>query len=153
MRKKNALRKHYVQEYIEGEEYTDNWLRLAKYINTMGDDTQETTEEEGFYDGDGTPELDVVSVAGAYAPEGYYDPEDPAQAFIAGLKYATGSDRKIWHRIVSSDEETEWIGRATVSSIVDGAGDATAWESFSCNIRFDTIPEQTDATGGGTPGG
>ncbi|WP_263531585.1 phage tail tube protein [Salmonella enterica] len=147
-RNKNALRLHFVQAYEPGtEEPGEEWFRLAKYISTIGDDTQEGTEETAYYDGDGTPETDVISVAGAYTPEGLYDPEDPAQALIAGLKYKTGVGRKIWHKVVSADGTKEWVGRATVSAIVAGAGDASAYETFSCNIRFDSIPKETDLSG------
>lgn len=146
-RMKNALRGHFVQAYEPGQETPgDKWLELAKWISTIGDDTQEETEDTAFYDGDGTPETDVISVAGAYTPEGFYDPEDPAQALIAGLKYKTGDGRKIWHKVVSADGKKEWIGRATVSAIIAGAGDASAYETFSCNIRFDRLPEEKNVT-------
>lgn len=103
--------------------------------------------------GDGTPETSVTSVAGAYSVEGQYDPDDPAQELIAGLKYKTGDGRKVWHRIVSANGKKEWVGRATVTAIVAGAGEASAYEEFSCNIRFDTIPEETDLeAGNGEPG-
>jgi hypothetical protein len=146
-RNKNALRGHFVQAYEPGQsEPGTEWLELAKWITTIGDDTQEETEDIAYYDGDGTPENEITSVAGAYTPEGTYDPEDPAQALIAGLKYKTGEGRKIWHRVVSADGKLEWVGRATVSSIVAGAGDASEYEAFSCNIRFDTLPKETDLT-------
>lgn len=146
-RLKNAARQHFVAPYVSGTETaptTEGWLELGKYISAIGDDTQEGTEEEGFYDGDGSAEIEVTSVAQAYTPEGYFDPEDPAQALIAGLKFKTGSGRKIWHKVIRSDGKKQWVGRATVSAIVAGAGDAVAYEAFSCNIRFDTIPEETD---------
>lgn len=95
---------------------------------------------------DGTPETDVVSVAGAYSMEGFYDSEDPAQALIASMKYKIGEGRKIWHKVVSADGETEWVGKATVSAIVAGAGDASAYETFSCNIRFDQMPTESTVT-------
>lgn len=147
-RLKNALRGHFVQEYTPGQdEPGEEWLELAKYISSIGDDTQEETEDQAFYDGDGTPESDIISVAGAYSVEGFYDSEDPAQALIESLKYKTGVGRKIWHRVVSADGKKEWVGRATVSAIVAGAGDASAYETFSCNIRFDTLPKETDLSG------
>ncbi|MCT1904118.1 phage tail tube protein [Oceanobacillus sojae] len=153
-RLKNAERQHFVQAYKPGEsEPGEEWLELAKYISSIGDDTQEGTEEEAFYDGDGTPETSVISVAEAYTPEGYYDPEDDAQELIAGLKRKTGDGRKIWHKVVRSDGKKEWVGRATVSAIVAGAGDASAYETFSCNIRFDQIPKETDLPNGGDNGG
>lgn len=149
-RNKNALRGHFVQAYTAGQnEPGEEWLELAKYISTIGDDTQEETESQAYYDSDGTPETDVISVAGAYTPEGFYDPEDPAQALIADMKYKTGEGRKIWHRVVSADGTKEWVGRATVSAIVAGAGDASAYETFSCNIAFDAIPTETDVVPAG----
>ncbi|TSB47126.1 phage tail tube protein [Alkalicoccobacillus porphyridii] len=143
-KKKNALRKHYVQDYVPGEETPGtDWLRLAKSISSIGDDTQEATEEQAWYDGDGTPETEITSVAEAYTPSGHYDPDDPAQELIAGKKRKTGVGRKVWHRVVSSNGKKEWVGRATTSAIIAGAGDASAFEEFSCNIRFDAIPEET----------
>src|SRR5690625_2355898 len=148
-RLKNAERKHFVQDYVPGEEPTEEgWLELAHLISTIGDDTQEETEDEAFYSGDGTPETTVTSVAQAYTPEGYYDPEDEAQELIASLKYKVGDGRKIWHRVVRSDGKKEWVGVATVTAIVAGAGDASAYETFSCNIRYDQIPEETDLDNG-----
>lgn len=145
---KNALRGHFVQEYTSGqEEPGTEWLELAEGIVTIGDDTQEETEDTAYYDGDGTPEAEVISVAGAYTPEGHYYPDNPAQALIASLKYKTGDGRKLWHKVVSADGKKEWVGRATVSAIVAGAGDASAYEEFSCNIRFDQIPVETDLSG------
>lgn len=145
-RNKNALRGHFVAEYdpLTPDAPPTEWLELAKWISAIGDETEEETENTAYYDGDGTPETDIISVAGAYTAEGFYDPEDPAQALIAGLKYKTGDGRKIWHKVVSADGTKEWVGRATVSAIVAGAGDASAYETFSCTIRFDRIPEEKD---------
>lgn len=145
---KNALRGHFVQDYIAGQEPDESgWLELAKYISNITDDTEEETEEEAFYDGDGTIEQTIISVAGAYTVEGYYDPEDPAQELIASKKYKTGDERKVWHRVVSADGNKEWVGRATLSGIVAGAGEAGAYEEFGCTIRFDHAPEEKDLSG------
>ncbi|WP_342512253.1 phage tail protein [Sporosarcina sp. FSL K6-1522] len=149
-RKKNALRGHFVQAYVPGADtpVTDDWVELAKLISAINDDTQEETEDTAWYDGDGTPETSVTSVAGAYGVEGQYDPTDEAQQLIADMKYKTGDGRKIYHKIVSSDGTKQWVGRATVTAIVAGSGDASAYEAFSCNIRFDSIPEETAVTPG-----
>src|SRR5690625_4999278 len=110
-RLKNALRKHFIQKWEKGEkEPGDEWLELAHYISNIGVEPNETTEEEAFYDGDGTPEETVTSVARAYSPEGHFDPEDDAQALIETLQYKIGDERKVWHKVVRSDE----IGRAHV---------------------------------------
>ncbi|KAA0941619.1 phage tail protein [Sporosarcina sp. ANT_H38] len=143
-RQKNALRGHFIQAYVAGTETnTEVWLELAKYISSISDDTSEETEDTAFYDGDGTPETSVISVAGAYSIEGQYDPTDAAQELIAGLKYKTGEGRKVHHKVVSSAGTKQWIGRATVTAIVAGSGDASAYETFSCNIRFDSIPKES----------
>ena len=143
-REKNALRGHFVQAYVPGVEApTEVWLELAKYISSISDDTSEETEDTAFYDSDGTRETSVISVAGAYSIEGQYDPTDAAQELIAGMKYKIGEGRKVHHKIVSAVGTKQWVGRATVTGIVAGSGDASAYETFSCNIRFDSIPKES----------
>ncbi|ETC93110.1 major tail shaft protein [Enterococcus faecalis PF3] len=115
-------------------------MRLAKYISTIGDDSDEETDDTGFYDGDGTPETTVVSVSGTYTPEGMYDAEDPAQQLIASKKYKLGDGRKIWHKVVQTNGDV-YVGRATVTGIKAGSGDATAYEEFGCSIKYDTLPK------------
>src|SRR5690606_41656628 len=70
------------------------YFRLAKWISTVTDDSEEETESVGYYDGDGTPETDVISVAKTYTFEGFYDDEDPAMAFIKSLEFETGEGRQ-----------------------------------------------------------
>lgn len=149
-RSKNAAREHHIIDYVPGVETmpaaaAEDWLPLAKYISTIGDDTDEATEDEGFYDGDGTTETTVTGVAGAYSPEGYYDPEDAAQALIESKKYNIGDGRKVWHKVTMTNGDI-YIQRATVTDIVAGAGDAVEFEDFSCTIRFDKIPVKTPAS-------
>lgn len=142
---KNALRGHFVAPINETTPDTEptEWLELAKWISSITDDTEETTEETAYYDGDGTPEEEVTAVAGAYSVEGLYDSADPAQALIAGLKYKTGDGRKLWHKVVSADGEKQWVGIATATGIVAGSGEASGYEEFACNLRYDQIPEET----------
>jgi len=144
-REKNALRGHFIQAYVPGVETPVelDWLELAKYISSISDDTSEETEDTAFYDSDGTPETSVISVAGAYSIEGQYDPTDAAQELIAGMKYKIGEGRKVHHKIVSATGTKQWVGRATVTGIVAGSGDASAYETFSCNIRYDSIPTES----------
>ena len=148
-RLKNALRGHYIAPYVEGEKAPalEAMHRLARYVTTIDPDTNEETEDQGFYDGDGTPETDVMSVAVGYSFTGFYDPEDEAQALIASMEFETGSKRKVWHRRVSADGSQNLVGKATVSGIVVGGGDATAYEAFECNIRWDKKPDQEPLVG------
>ena len=70
-RQKNALRGHYVAPYNGGVEPSteDAWLELAKWISDVSDDTDENTDDQAYYDGDGVVETTVVSVKCAYTVE------------------------------------------------------------------------------------
>lgn len=144
-RQKNALRKHFVAAYDGSTTEPTTWLRLAKWIPTITDDTEEETESQAYYDGDGTPTTDVLSIAETWTFEGTYDSEDAAQALIAGMKRKTGEDRKIWHKIEQTDGKT-FTGIGTVSAIKAGSGDASAYEEFGCTITFDTAPAEQNGT-------
>lgn len=151
---KNALRGHFIGIF-DSEAPTaepEEWLELAKWISNITDDTEESTEETAYYDGDGTPESEVISVAGAYSFEGLYDSTDPAQELIAGLKYKIGDGRKVWHKVVAADNSKQWVAPATVTNIVAGSGEASEHEAFSCNIRYDRIPDESDVDGDGGSG-
>ncbi|MDT2919435.1 phage tail protein [Lactococcus lactis] len=154
-RLKNALRGHFIAPVpTTGAEPEDGgYLELAKWISGVTDDTDEETDDTGFYDGDGTKETTVTGVSGAYTFEGFYDSEDPAQALVASKKYKIGDDRKLWHKIVSADGKKQWTGLATVSDIKAGDGDATDYEAFGCKLTFNQLPKEkaiTPPTGGGS---
>lgn len=136
-RQKNALTEYYVGPV--GEEAT---LRLAKWISSVTDDSDETTEEAAFYDGDGTPESDVVSVKKVYSFEGMYDAEDPAMAFIAAMELETGEARKVSFKQVRTDG-TVLSGKATVTEPKLTGGDASEFAVFSCTIGWDAKPTVT----------
>ncbi|HFU5537968.1 TPA: phage tail protein, partial [Streptococcus pyogenes] len=133
--------------YVKGEEKTEvtkeKLLELARWIKDISDDTDEKTEDEAYYDGDGTEETTVVGVKGAYTFEGTYDPEDKAQAHIASLKYKLGDERKVWHLIVSADGKTQWLGVATVTEIIAGSGAAADFEAFGCKITYNSLPKES----------
>lgn len=61
-REKNAKTEYYVGAVPEDGTEEVEWLRLAKWISSVTDDTEEEVEDMAFYDGDGTPEDDVISV-------------------------------------------------------------------------------------------
>ncbi|MDT2934109.1 phage tail protein [Lactococcus lactis] len=154
-RLKNALRGHFIAPVsTTGAEPADSdYLELAKWISGVTDDTDEETDDTGFYDGDGTKETTVTGVSGAYTFDGFYDSEDPAQALVASKKYKIGDDRKLWHKIVSADGKKQWTGLATVSDIKAGDGDATDYEAFGCKLTFNQLPKEkaiTPPTGGGS---
>ena len=150
-RNKNALRQHFVQAYEAGKEPTEEgWLPLAHYISNIGVEPNESTEEEAFYDGDGTLQETVTGVARAYTPEGFYDPEDAAQQLIADMQDEVGDNRKLWHKVIRADGKVQWVGEAMALNIIAGAGEASTFEEFSCTIRFIEKPEKSEVTPGGS---
>ena len=147
VRQKNAKRKHEIAPFDPKNPTVvpsdDAWKRLAKYIETIDDETDEDTDDTGYYDGDGTPEETVLTVVGGYSFEGIYDPEDAAQAMIAAMRYKTGEAR----RVTTADGKKTYTQVANVSEIKAGAGDATAYEEFGCTIKW--IKEPVEAGIGG----
>lgn len=149
-RQKNAQRKHFVAPFDPKTPDTvpadEAFLSLAKYIETIDDDTDEETDDTGYYDGDGTPEETVTSVSGAYTASGQYDPDDPAQALIASKKYEVGDGRRVWHRVVESNGKKTFTQVANLSGIKAGSGDATAYEEFEAKLKWIKKPIETGTT-------
>lgn len=143
-RKKNALTSYFVAT-LPVDPATADYKELAKWISDVSDDSDESTEDVGYYDGDGTPTTDVISIAERYTFEGFYDAEDPAMKLIASLKRETGEGRKVLFKKVEADGE-EASGIATVTDIVASGGAATDYATFSCAITWDKKPTVTPAT-------
>ena len=152
MKQKNALRQHYIAPFDPKNPNQvpeeSAWLRLAKNIKTVEDETDEETDDTGYYDGDGTPEETVTSVAAGYSYEGIYDAEDPAQKLIADMRYKIGDGRRVWQKVVSSDGKAQWVAPANVSGIKAGSGDAVEYETFECKIKWIKLPTETKITAG-----
>lgn len=147
-RLKNAKRIHEIAAFdpLTPDTEPTDWLKLAKWIETIDDETDEDTDDTGYYDGDGTPEETVLSVVGGYSFEGLYDAEDPAQALIAAMKYKTGDARRVWHRVTSADGKKRFTQIANASEIKAGAGDATEYEQFACTLKWIKEPKETAVT-------
>ncbi len=140
---KNALRGHFIAPVTDPkvEPEKSAYLELAKWIEDISDDTDETTSSTAYYDGDGTEETTVTAVKGTYTVKGTYDKEDPAMKYIAGLKYKLGNDRLVWHKVVDSDNKNQTVGIATVSDIKAGSGAAAEYEEFGCKISYNSLPK------------
>lgn len=147
-RLKNAKRIHEIAAFdpLTPDTEPTDWLKLAKWIETIDDETDEDTDDTGYYDGDGTPEETVLSVVGGYSFEGLYDAEDPAQALIAAMKYKTGDARRVWHRVTSADGKKRFTQIANASEIKAGAGDATEYEQFGCTLKWIKEPKESAVT-------
>lgn len=147
-RLKNALRVHEIGVFDPTKPTTEPtaWLKLAKYIETVNDESDEDTDDTGYYDGDGTPEETVLSVVGGFSFEGLYDAADQAQALIASMKYKIGDNRRIWFRVTSANKKKKWTQVANVSEIKAGDGDATEYEAFECTIKWIKQPVEAAVT-------
>lgn len=119
-------------------------LELAHYISSVTDDSEETVEEQGFYDGDGTPESNVTTVKKVFTFEGFFDQADAAMAFVETLEQKTGEGRKVAFKQVRTDG-TVYSGRATVTDIKVTGGDATEFAVFNCTINADMALTVTPA--------
>ena len=145
---KNALRGHFIADYDKSSPDTapTAFLELAKWITNVTDDTDESSDPYADYAGDGTESTDVTGISEKWTFEGTYDASDAAQALIASKKRKLGDERKVWHKIVQTDE-TEVVGVATVSEIKAGSGEAAAYEEFHCVLNYDQIPKETPKSG------
>lgn len=153
-RYKNAITKYEVGAIPSSSSSTTTYYELAKFIQTVEPNDNEEVESEGFYDGDGNPEDNVMSFTQGYSFSGYDDPADQAQMLIRGLKHTVGDGRKIMFKVTETGTGAKvYEGKATVKNIVSGSagGDATAFATFSCDITFDGTPTITDVvtSGGG----
>lgn len=147
MRKLNSERKHYIAPWTsDGEKPTeDNYKWLASGITTMGNDTEDRTEDYNDYTGVDT--TDIVGVQKKWTPEGYLDHEDEAQKIIIGLEGKTGDGRKIWHKWIDTNGDT-YEGVARIVDPKIGGGDSNTNEEISFTIQHDRYPEKTPASGG-----
>lgn len=151
-RKKNALTKHFVAPIPTDEAVEPDYMRLARYISSVEDEPEEEAEDIGYYDGDGTPETDVMSVKKQFTFEGMYDDDDPAMEFIRSLEFETGEGRKIMYKQERTDGTT-LEGPATVTEPVTTGGEATEYAAFGCTISWDRKPDITNGSDGDDGGG
>lgn len=149
MRYKVAATKYEIQKYERGEEYSEeDWLTIGEHINAAEPSNNEESEEEGFLDGDGTPETDVTSVAVGYEFSGYRNYGDPAQNLIGDLEFEVGDGRKIWFKR-TLPEGTVHVGLATVTEPSVNGGEATAYDGIAFTITWNKKPEEIEETPGG----
>lgn len=146
-RSKNALTEYHLADLPTTEGGEPEWKRLAKFISSVPDESDEETEDTAYYDGDGTPETDVMSVKKAFAFEGLRDPEDEAQNLVADREMLTGDGRKIMLKQVRPNGDT-FQGRATVTDIIVSGGDAAEYQPFECTISWDRLPQKESLPAG-----
>lgn len=149
-RKKNALTEHYIAPMPENGTEPD-YMRLAKWVHTIEPDSDEEEDDQAYYDGDGTPETDVISVKKTWEAEGFYLDSDPAHKFIRSIENKSGEARKIMYKQIRQNGDV-LEAPATMTNIVTTGGPAEEYEPLRCTIGWDREPKLTengDDTGGG----
>lgn len=145
MRQKNAKRQHFIAPWTEdGTEPTEeSWLRLAHWIETIEDDSDEDTDDQGFYDGDGNTESVLNGRTEKWNYSGSYDAADPAHVLLASMRRITNDDgRKVWHKIIETNGDVI-IGIAKVMEPKAGGGDATDYETLEGHLDYIKTPTVT----------
>lgn len=143
---KNVTTEHHIADIPKGEEAAD-YLRLAAGILEVGSENDEQTEEFAYYDGDGTPETEVLSIKKNHPFNGHFEKSDPAQQLIASKEFETGNGRKIMYKQVRSDGKT-LIGEATLTDVNVTGGPAEEYRPISGTITWNKIPEVTETPEG-----
>ncbi|MER2008437.1 MAG: phage tail protein [Psychrobacillus sp.] len=143
-RNKNALTRHFIAELTEGDVALD-YKRLAHRITAVNDASDETTEDFAYYDGDGTPTTDVVTVRKAYDVEGQLDLDDPAHLLVYGKEFETGDGRRVMYKQERTDG-TVLEGLATISNVVVAGGEASDYAPITFTIGWENKPTITVAS-------
>lgn len=143
-RTKNAITEHWIAP-MPADETEPEWLRLSKWISSVGDDPEEESEDTAWYDGDGTPETDIISIKKSHPVEGLYSDSDPAHKLIRSLEFEVGEGRKIMYKQVRANGD-ELIAPATIADIVTTGGEASDYAPLTCTITWNRKPEITPAT-------
>jgi hypothetical protein len=115
------------------------YVRLAKGISSVTPATNDDTDDTAYLDGDGGKDTEVTGMQMQYDFSGHRADTDAAQNYIAGLALEVGDARrthfKAYHRDGSGAS-----GDCTITTIVDGGGDANAKGEFSCSVMMNGKP-------------
>lgn len=136
---KNASTKYEVADF-KGEVTTAEWAPLAKFISNVEPEANDETEDYSWYDGDGTLTEEVISARPSYAVEGQRFYGDTAQDLIASKEFEAGDNRYIYFRKTDPNGRT-FTGKASVTEIVTGGGEAHEYGAFSCTITWAEKPK------------
>lgn len=143
---KNVLTKHFIAKMPEGE-IEPSYLPLARGILDVGSENDETTEEFAYYDGDGTPETDVISIKKNHPFEGHFYADEPSHLLIESKEFATGSERSIMYKQERSDGKA-YEAPATLLDVNVTGGPAEEYRPISGTISWNRKPTETEVTPG-----
>lgn len=123
------------------------WAWLAAGVSSIDSDGNEEVSQDPYYDGGGQASSDVTGGQEVVKVSGHRKYGDPAQDYMASLKFAYGEARKSNLRITNPDGE-QLVVPVTIANIkASGAhGDANAKNDFEVELHFNGMPRMVPPT-------
>lgn len=127
---------------------TWSYSALCAGIKSITPSVNEQNQQAFYMCGNGGANNEVTGIAPEYDVSGDRVHGDPAQDYVAGLKYKLGQDRKSSLKVEICDHTTlkeTIVADCTITDIVDFGGNTTDLVPFSCKLRVNGIPTVTTA--------
>lgn len=131
---------HVIELDITPDEATPTWKNALIGITECAPASDETVDEDDYYDNFGFDDTNVSKVKPSLAMTGFRRYGDPVQDFVQSKALSTGKDRKTNYRWTHPDG-TYMQGKCTLVDLVPGSGmgEASAKGDFSYTINLDTV--------------
>jgi len=124
-------------------EATPTWARIAAGITSAVPAGNETIEEYAYFDTEGGNTSDVTGGHEIIAFSGHRCVGDPAQDYIASLRFQYGAARITQIKWTAPNGEVVQ-GEVTIANIELGLGEANSREDFSFETQFNGLPSVTE---------
>lgn len=131
---------HVIELDVTPDEATPTWKNALIGITECAPASDETVDEDDYYDNFGFDDTNVSKVKPSLAMTGFRRYGDPVQDFVQSKALSTGKDRKTSYRWTHPDG-TYMQGKCTLVDLIPGSGmgEASAKGDFSYTINFDTV--------------
>lgn len=131
---------HVIELDITPTEETPTWKNALVGITECAPASDETVDEDDFYDNFGFDDTTVSKIKPSLAITGFRRYGDPVQDFVQSKALTTGKDRKTSYRWTHPDG-TYMQGKCTLVDLVPGSsmGEASAKGDLSYTINLDTV--------------
>lgn len=126
---------------------TATWKNALVGITECAPASDETVDEDDFYDNLGYDENTVSKVKPSLELTGYRKYGDPVQDFVQSRALTTGKERKTSYRWTHPDG-TYMEGSCTLTDLIPGSGmgEASAKGDFSYTIAINSVDVNTKGT-------
>lgn len=143
---------HVIELDITPTEATPTWANALVGITECAPASDETVDEDDYYDNFGMDDTNVSKIKPSLAMTGYRRYGDPVQDFVQSKALTTGKDRKTNYRWTQPDG-TFLQGKCSLVDLVPGSsmGEASAKGDLSYTINLDTVDVITIGTDIYTP--